>query len=91
MPFLEALRASLPDLRLLTDAGDRESYRRDETAHLEPGLPLAVALPTSTAQVAALLRCAAEHRVAIVPRGAGSGLSGDRPGSTARSPSPSHG
>ena len=80
MPFLDALRASLPDLRLLTDAGDRESYRRDETAHLEPGLPLAVALPTSTAQVAELLRCATEHRVPIVPRGAGSGLSGGSAG-----------
>ena len=80
MPFLEALRASLPDLRLLTDVGDRESYRRDETAHLDPGLPLAVALPTTTAQVAELLRCAAEHRVPIVPRGAGSGLSGGSAG-----------
>lgn len=80
MSFLDALRARLPDLHLLTDAVDRESYRRDETAHLDPGLPMAVALPTTTQQVAAIVRCAAEHRVPIVPRGAGSGLSGGSAG-----------
>ena len=78
--FLDELRARLPDLRLLTDAVDRESYRRDETAHYEPGLPLAVALPTSTEQVAAIMRVATEHRVPVVPRGAGSGLSGGAAG-----------
>ncbi len=80
MAFLDALRARLPGLSLLTDASDRESYRRDETAHLDPGLPLAVALPTTTEQVAEIVRCAAEHHVAVVPRGAGSGLSGGSAG-----------
>ena len=37
--FLGAVRARLPGLRLLTDAVDRESYRRDETAYLPAGLP----------------------------------------------------
>ncbi len=74
--FLSALRASLPGLRLLTDELDRESYRRDETAYLEPPLPIAVALPTETAEVAELVRLAAAHRVPVVPRGAGTGLSG---------------
>jgi glycolate oxidase len=78
--FLDALSAALPELRLLTDEIDRESYRRDETAHYEPGLPLAVALPSSTAEVAAILRLASEHRVPVVPRGAGSGLSGGSAG-----------
>jgi glycolate oxidase len=78
--FLDALRASLPSLRLLTDEVDRESYRRDETAHFEPGLPLAVALPSSTAEVATIMRAASEHRVPVVPRGAGSGLSGGSAG-----------
>ena len=32
--FLAAIRHALPGLRLLTDAADRESYRRDETAYL---------------------------------------------------------
>ncbi len=74
--FLDAVRESLPDLRLLTDEIDRDSYRRDETAYLEPPLPIAVALPTETAQVAELVRLAAAHRVPVVPRGAGTGLSG---------------
>jgi glycolate oxidase len=78
--FLEALRAELPELRLLTDVSDRESYRRDETAHFEPGLPLAVALPSSTEEVSAIMRLATEHRVPVVPRGAGSGLSGGSAG-----------
>ena len=78
--FLDDLRARLPDLRLLTDEADRESYRRDETAHFEPGLPLAVALPSSTDEVAELMRIATAHRVPVVPRGAGSGLSGGSAG-----------
>ncbi len=78
--FLAAIRSALPELRLLEDESDRESYRNDETAYLNAGLPLAVALPTSTAEVAALVRLAAEHRMPIVPRGAGSGLSGGAAG-----------
>lgn len=78
--FIEALRAAAPDLRLLTDEADRESYRRDETAHHEPGLPLAVALPAGTSEVSAILRTATAHRVPVVPRGAGSGLSGGSAG-----------
>jgi glycolate oxidase len=74
--FLDAVRESLPDVRLLTEEVDRETYRRDETAYLEPPLPIAVALPTETAQVAGLVRLAAAHRVPVVPRGAGTGLSG---------------
>ncbi len=78
--FLDAVRADLPDLRLLTDPADRESYRRDETAYLAAGLPLAVALPTQTSEVSALVRLAAAHRIPIVPRGAGTGLSGGAAG-----------
>src|SRR5687768_277601 len=78
--FLEAIRATLPELRLLEGESDRESYRNDETAYLKAGLPLAVALPTTTAEVVALVRLAAEHRIPIVPRGAGSGLSGGAAG-----------
>ncbi len=77
---LAAIRAELPDLRLLDDPTDREAYRNDETAYLHAGLPLAVALPETTAEVSALVRLAAEHRVPVVPRGAGSGLSGGAAG-----------
>jgi glycolate oxidase len=78
--FLDAVRARLPDLRLLIDEADRETYRRDETAFLPAGLPGAVALPTETAQVASLVRICGEFDVPIVPRGAGSGLSGGAAG-----------
>jgi glycolate oxidase len=78
--FLDAVRATLPDVRVLTDAVDRESYRNDETAYFHAGLPLAVALPETTAEVAALVALAGEHRIPIVPRGAGSGLSGGAAG-----------
>lgn len=74
--FLRDVEAQLPDLRLLTDALDVDPYRRDETAYLQPPPPLAVALPTNTAQVAELVRLAAAHRVPVVARGAGTGLSG---------------
>ena len=75
-PFLEILAEALPDLRLTADAADLEAHRRDETAYLEPPLPLAVAFPASTAEVAGIVRLAAAHRVPLVPRGAGTSLSG---------------
>src|SRR5437762_7828519 len=74
--FLDQLRAELPGLRLLTDEGDRESYRSDEARYLKSQLPMAVALPETTDQVSAIVHLAAEHRIPIVPRGAGTGLSG---------------
>jgi glycolate oxidase len=74
--FLAALRAELPGMRLLTDAADTESYRWDETEYMHPGHPLGVAFPSSTAEVSALVKLAAAHRVPLVPRGAGTGVSG---------------
>jgi glycolate oxidase len=78
--LLAAIRETLPGLRLLDDQADRESFRNDETAYLHAGLPLAVALPETTAEVSTLVRLAADHRVPVVPRGAGSGLSGGAAG-----------
>ncbi len=78
--FLDAIRSAVPAVRLLDDEADREGYRNDETAYLKAGLPLAVALPTETAEVATLVKLAAEHRIPVVPRGAGSGLSGGAAG-----------
>jgi glycolate oxidase len=79
-PFIDALCARVPGLRLLTKEADRESYRRDETAYLPAGLPGAVALPVDTAQVVGIVTTCAEFDVPIVPRGAGSGLSGGAAG-----------
>lgn len=78
--LLAAIATRLPAMRVLTDEVDRESYRRDETAYLPTGLPLAVALPTSTSEVVQIVRLCGEHGVPIVPRGAGTGLSGGAAG-----------
>jgi glycolate oxidase len=78
--LLADARAELPELRLLTDEVDREAYRLDETAYLDAGLPGAIALPADTAEVSALMRLASRHRVPVVPRGAGTGLSGGAAG-----------
>ncbi|MGH2677523.1 MAG: FAD-binding oxidoreductase, partial [Actinomycetota bacterium] len=43
---------------------------------VEAGVPLAAVRPASTAEVQEILRIASRHRVPVVPRGAGSGLSG---------------
>ncbi len=74
--FLADLRGTLPDLRLLTDAADTEAYRWDETEYMHPGVPLGVAFPMTTADVSTIMRLATQHLVPVVPRGAGSGLSG---------------
>lgn len=78
--LLADVATELPDVRVLTDPTDRESYRLDETAYLEAGLPGAVAFPASTTDVSGLLRLASLHRVNVVPRGAGTGLSGGAAG-----------
>ena len=78
--LVDAIRRTMPELRLLTDPVDREGFRHDETAYLQAGLPCAVALPTETRQVAELVRLAGEFRVPVVPRGAGTGLSGGAAG-----------
>ncbi len=54
------------------------SYRADQAAPglLPAGTPAVVVRPRTTAEVQAAVRAAARHRVPVVPRGAGSGLSG---------------
>jgi FAD/FMN-containing dehydrogenase len=74
-PALADLSARLPDLRLLTDAGDLEHYGRDWTRRWTPA-PLAIALPASVEEVQGIVRWANEHKIAIVPSGGRTGLSG---------------
>ncbi len=73
---LAALAASLPDGSVLTDPDVTETYRQDWARDPAAGHPLAVVRATTTEDVAATLRWATAHRVPVVPRGAGSGLSG---------------
>ena len=77
---LADLAAALPDGALLTDRDIVASYRQDWARDPQAGWPVAVVRATCTADVQATLRWATQRRVPVVPRGAGSGLSG---GSTA--------
>ena len=72
---LADLGRRLPELRLLTDAGDLEHYGRDWTRRWTPA-PLAIALPASVEEAQGIVRWANEHKVAIVPSGGRTGLSG---------------
>lgn len=74
--WLDQLRADLPADAVITDPDVVASYSRDEAMLAPNGRPAAVVLPADTAQVSAALRVAHQHRVPVVARGAGSGLSG---------------
>ncbi len=66
----------LDDGDVLTDTDIIESYRFDRSSGTSAGQPFAVVFPRTTEQVASLMAAAHEHRVPVVPRGAGSGLTG---------------
>ncbi|MFP5418074.1 MAG: FAD-binding oxidoreductase [Gammaproteobacteria bacterium] len=68
---LTAFRSALGADRVFVDAPTRALYAHDETPkHVEPD---AVLFPTCHDDVAALVRAACEHGIALTPRGAGSG------------------
>ena len=73
---LSDLTAQLPDGMVITDPAITESYRQDRALDPSAGKPLAVVRPRTTQDVQTVLRWASLHRVPVVPRGAGSGLSG---------------
>jgi glycolate oxidase len=72
---LEQLVATLGDA-VRTDPVTCENYRFDWSRDPTAGVPIAVVRPRDAAEVQSTIRWAAEHRVPVVPRGAGSGLSG---------------
>ena len=73
--FLAALAATVPDQAMLSRPEETTPYECDGlTAYRSR--PLAVVLPETEAQVAAVLRLCHEWGVPVVARGAGTGLSG---------------
>ncbi|MFH5923898.1 FAD-linked oxidase C-terminal domain-containing protein [Roseomonas xinghualingensis] len=73
--ILAGLRALVPGDGVISEPLRLKPYETDGlSAYRQP--PLAVVLPTSTAQVAAVLRFCHENGVRVVPRGAGTSLSG---------------
>ena len=80
MEPVDSLVAALPAGVVLTAVDSMEKYRFDWSRDQSAGNPLAVVRAEDAGQVQTAVRWAAGHGVGIVPRGAGSGLSG---GSTA--------
>ena len=77
---LADLSAGLPNGVVITDPDILGAYRHDWARDPDAGQPLAVVRANCTEDVQAVLRWASTHRIPVIPRGAGSGLSG---GSTA--------
>ncbi|NHZ88016.1 FAD-binding protein [Massilia sp. CCM 8733] len=71
----QALLAVLPERCVLSDPEDTRPYECDGLAAYRQ-LPMIVTLPDDEEQVLAILNVCRELKVPIVPRGAGTGLSG---------------
>ena len=74
--WVRELQDALGRESVLTDPEVTASYARDQAMLAEAGVPAAVVLPRSTAEVVAVMQVASRHGVPVVPRGAGSGLVG---------------
>jgi glycolate oxidase len=72
--FLDRLRATLPDV--LTEPASIEAFAHDRAEWAPYELPVAVVRAHATEEVRRLVLLCVEYGVAIVPRGAGTGLSG---------------
>ena len=71
----DALREIVPGEGVIDGEGERRAYESDGlTAYREP--PLLAVLPSTTEQVSRVLRYCHDHFVKVVPRGAGTSLSG---------------
>jgi glycolate oxidase len=74
--WVDELRSALGVDGVSTDPEVTASYARDQAMFAEAGVPGAVVLPRSTAEVVAVMRIASRYGVPVVPRGGGSGLVG---------------
>jgi glycolate oxidase len=74
--LLAACGAALADGDVVTDPDRLPTYPRDRSTGSEAGEPIAVVFPRTTEQVSAIMKAAHQYRIPVVPRGAGSGLSG---------------
>ncbi|WP_436492842.1 FAD-binding oxidoreductase [Actinokineospora sp. HUAS TT18] len=76
MSLLTRLNTALGADGIAVDPDVTAAYRRDMMPLAPHGSPLAVVFPKDVAQVQEVVRACTEFGVPIVPRGAGSGLSG---------------
>jgi glycolate oxidase len=75
MSLVAELRAILGD-DLVTDGDVLQTYCRDQAPWAPAGQPQALARPRSAELVQQVVGCVSRHRVALVPRGAGTGIAG---------------
>jgi glycolate oxidase len=73
--IVERLRTLLPPGQVIDDPAETRVYECDALTAYRCA-PLCVVLPTSTEEVARVLRLCHEERVPVVPRGAGTSLAG---------------
>ena len=73
-PVLAQLRGIVGREQVIDSANDLRIFERD--ASIEGAAPDAVVLPATNDEVAAVIKLAATHHIPVVPRGAGTGLSG---------------
>lgn len=73
--LIDSLRAIVGPEQVIGKAEELLVYECDAYT-LEKQLPTAVVLPANTAEVQAVVKACAEHNVPIIPRGAGTSLSG---------------
>ncbi|MBU1919394.1 FAD-binding protein, partial [bacterium] len=74
--IVEHLRGIVGEKYVLLSTDDNfEKYEHDETEDLRFP-PQVVVLPETSEQIQQIVRLASEHRIPIVPRGGGTGLSG---------------
>ncbi len=76
MDALAELVESLPAGVVATDPATVDTYRHDWSRDVGAGTPVAVVRVEDAEQVQVAVRWAARHGIPVVPRGAGSGLSG---------------
>ena len=73
--IIEGLRRIVPGEGVIVSDAERRAYESDGlTAYRQP--PMVIVLPSRVEQVAAVLRYCKENGVKVVPRGAGTSLSG---------------
>src|SRR5216684_1582797 len=71
---IEELRRAVGRDQVIASSNDLRIFERD--ASIEGNAPDAVVLPATTQEVSAVIKIASKHRIPLVPRGAGTGLSG---------------
>ena len=75
-PVVAALRAALDPARVVDDPDVLAGYAHDDAEWADWTLPAAVVRPRDAAECRAVVLACLEHGAPLVPRGAGTGLSG---------------